>query len=47
MTIELWKENELIRTFKHPKRLECKKVRNQWLKEIKNLTGIFYIIIKP
>jgi len=46
MTIELYIYKELSRTYTGNWK-RCKEVRNQWIKDIKNLTGIFYIIIKP
>jgi len=46
MTIELFAYKELVRTFTGQPCV-CKQVRVKWLKEIKNLTGIYYIIIKP
>jgi len=49
MTIELWKDKEPYpsRTYTSTLKYEVKKVRRQWLKDIKNLKGTFYIIIKP
>lgn len=49
MTIELYRDNEPypVRYYENPSPVAVRKVRSQWVKEVKHLKGDFYIKVIP
>ena len=46
MTIELWKENELIRTYNSTVRALVERERRRWIIEVQHSKEQYYIIVK-